>query len=172
MDAACDLNLTSQFDPLAGVYLFVPIFLTVLTPCFSSSGRSATRLPDRQKHGDKKIQVQRQGRLAHFAEAAEGPGSSACHAPPNAWNTATRCGVYRATLCGNSTPILRVEPNRSGTLVLSGQAGAHYTIEQKSGLQANAAWGPLTNLTLVTTNTSILGLPLTNTARFFRAVGP
>ena len=81
--------------------------------------------------------MQRQGRLAHFAEAVEGPGSSACHAPPNAWNTATRCGVYRATLCGNSTPILRVEPNRSGTLVLSGQAGAHYTIEQKSGLQAN-----------------------------------
>jgi subtilase family serine protease len=81
---------------------------------------------------------------------------------------------YRATLCGNSTPILllRVEPNRSGTLVLSGQPGAHYTIEQKSGLQASAAWGPLTNLTLVTTNASVLGLPLTNTARFFRAVGP
>jgi hypothetical protein len=30
--------------------------------------------------------------------------------------------------------------------------GAHDTIEQKSGPQANAAWGPLTNLTLVTTN--------------------
>lgn len=35
---------------------------------------------------------------------------------------------------------------------LDSMPGAHDTIEQKSGPQANAAWGPLTNLTLVTTN--------------------
>ena len=81
---------------------------------------------------------------------------------------------YRAMLCDNTSPILllRVEANRTGTLVLSGQPGAQYLIQQKSSLLPNVSWGPLTNLTLVGTNGLIPGLSLTNAARFFRAVGP
>jgi hypothetical protein len=80
---------------------------------------------------------------------------------------------YRTVICQGSAPILvlRVEPNKTGTLVLSGQPGG-YLIEQRSGLQPGTLWGPFTNLNLVGTNAIISGLPLTNSARFFRAVEP
>jgi hypothetical protein len=81
---------------------------------------------------------------------------------------------YRAVICDSTTPILvlRVEPDRTGTLVLSGQPGTQYVIQQKSSLLPAVSWGPLTNLTLVSTNGLIPGLSLTNGAQFFRAVEP
>ncbi len=82
---------------------------------------------------------------------------------------------YRAILCDDpSVPflVLRVEPNHSGTLVLSGQPGVQYLIERRNSLQPGSTWAPLTNLTLNSTTGLIPGLNLTNAAQYYRAVRP
>jgi hypothetical protein len=80
---------------------------------------------------------------------------------------------YRALLCDNSAPILvlRLEPNRTATLVLSGKPG-EYLVQQKASLLPSVPWGPLTNMTLFHTNGLIPGLTLSNASRFFRATVP
>ena len=81
---------------------------------------------------------------------------------------------YRALVCNAAAPILllRVEANRSGTLVLTGKPGLLYRVEHTTQLTAPLNWTTLTNLTLESSRLELPGLVLTNGMRLFRAVAP
>ena len=81
---------------------------------------------------------------------------------------------YRALVCDTEGNVLELhlESNHTGTLILSGKAGAHYTVEQINRMTFGSTWSAVTNFTLGNTNAVIRGLSLTNQARFFRATSP
>ena len=72
---------------------------------------------------------------------------------------------YRARICEPGvSPILRVEPDKTGTLILSGQAGENYVIEEATA----HSWQPVATGEFYETREEIPGIPMPHGVRLFR----